>query len=141
MLDINLGLLLFVAVLFLALVYILDKILYKPLLQFMDKRDETIRKDLEASKEMGDEAEGALKEAHDTIAKAKSEAFQIREEATGKAKEKAAAFLAEIQTELEKQYESFAEKLKEERAALKKRIEANLPEYQEAIQSKLKQIS
>ncbi len=107
MLDINLGLLLFVAVLFLALVYILDKLLYKPLLSFMDKRDAMIRKDLEASKEMGSEAEEALQEAHDTIAAAKAEAMKIREAEVAKAKEKAASLVASVQTEIEEQYSAF----------------------------------
>jgi len=141
MLDINPGLLLFVAVLFLALIYLLDKMLYQPLLSFMHQRETTIQNDLHASREMGDEAEEARKAAHDTIAEAKSEAAQIREAAAAKAKEKAAAMIESVQQEIETQYASFAKHLEEERVTLKQSIESNLPRYQEAIQSKLKQIS
>lgn len=141
MLDINLGLLLFVAVLFLALVYILDKMLYRPLLTFMDQRDETIAKDLATTKALGSEAEEALQQAHDTIAKAKAEAMEIRETAREKAKTKAASMVAAVEEEIQVQYETFTQKLAEERSALKQSIEANLPKYQDAIQNKLKQIS
>ncbi len=141
MLDINIGLLLFVAVLFLSLIYILNKMLYVPLLAFMDKREETIKKDLSLAKEMGSDVDKALSEASQTILEAKAQAHKIREEALIKAKEKSQAKIDSLQKELEEKYEAFAKSLLDEKENLKKSIESKIPDYQNLIQSKLKNIS
>ncbi len=49
MLDIDLSLMLFVLALFLVLLVVLNQMLYKPLLKFMDDRDTSISKDLESA--------------------------------------------------------------------------------------------
>lgn len=140
MLDISLGLVLFVAALFLALIYLLNKMLYKPLLAFIDKREGSIRDDLAASDQNSDEIEAARSEANEKISIAKSEAAKIRDEALTAAKESASTKLEESKTALEKQYASFIEQLSRDKDALKKSISSNVSSYADGIQAKIKNI-
>jgi F-type H+-transporting ATPase subunit b len=140
MLDISLWLVLFVTVLFLALIYLLNEMLYKPLLAFMDKREASINGDLSASTQNADEIEEAKVLAHEKISAAKGEAAGIRDEAMAKAKEGATAKLEESKSALEKQYASFVDKLSQDRDALKQQVSANVSSYQDGIQAKIKNI-
>lgn len=140
MLDLSLGLFLFVVVLFLALIYLLNDMLYKPLLAFMEKREASIRNDLKASDENSDEIETAKSLANEKISLAKSEAAKIRDEALTAAKESAGAKLEERKAALEKQYASFLEQLSIDKDSLKNSISANISSYQDGIQAKIKNI-
>ncbi|MCH9813359.1 MAG: F0F1 ATP synthase subunit B' [Epsilonproteobacteria bacterium] len=140
MLDISLGLLLFVAALFLALVYLLNNMLYQPLLAFMDKREKSIQDDLATSDQNSEEIEAAMTEANDKISVAKSEAAKIREEAMSKAKEAAASKIEESKSALESQYSAFVDQLAKDKVSLKESISANLSSYQDGIQAKIKNI-
>jgi len=57
MLDIDLSLMLFVFVVFFVLLAVLNQTLYKPLLKFMDDRDQSISKDLEMAKGLAGKSE------------------------------------------------------------------------------------
>lgn len=140
MLDISFGLLIFVAVLFLALVYVLNDMLYKPLLAFMEKRDKSIRDDLASSQKNNDEIEAALAEANEKISIAKGKASDIREEAVAKAKELATQKVEESRSVIESQYISFIEQLAKDKDSLKKSISSNLSSYQDGIATKIKNI-
>ncbi len=140
MLDISFGLLIFVAVLFLALVYVLNDMLYKPLLAFMEKRDKSIRDDLASSQKNNDEIEAALAEANEKISIAKAKASDIRGEAVVKAKELAAQKIEESKSTIESQYASFIEQLAKDKDTLKKSISSNLSSYQDGIAAKIKNI-
>ncbi len=141
MLDIQLGLLLFVAVLFLGLIYILNKMLYQPLLAFMDRRDETIKNDMNSAKQMGSDVEEAQKAANETIIAAKSKAHEIRQDAISQAKEKAETLIESTKASIEEKYDEFTKQLLSQREELKKSITANVPAYQKSIQEKLKKLS
>ena len=140
MLDLSLGLFLFVVVLFLALIYILNDMLYKPLLAFMEKREDSIRNDLAASEENSDEIEAAKQSANDKISAAKNEAAKIREDALSAAKESASLKLDESKSAIDEQYASFLEKLSLDKDSLRKSISANVSSYQDGIQAKIKNI-
>ena len=86
MLDINLGLLIFTAVVFLALIYFLNNILYQPLLGFIQKREDLIQGDLDNIAQNSGDVEGSLEKANSLIADAKTQASKIKDEAMTKAK-------------------------------------------------------
>jgi F-type H+-transporting ATPase subunit b len=140
MLDLSLGLFLFVVVVFLALIYLLNDMLYKPLLAFMEKREGSIRNDLAASEENSDEIESAKTLANEKISAAKSEAAKIREDALTKAKESASAKLEDGKAAIDKEYASFLEKLSIDKDALRKNIAANVSSYQDGIVGKIKNV-
>ena len=140
MLDINLGLLIFTAIVFFALIYLLNSILYQPLLGFMQKREDLIKDDLNNISENSGDVESALEKASTLILDAKSEAAKIRENATNEAKEAASKELATAQEAIEAKYEAFVQELGIQREGLKQELVGNLSTYQNALQSKLKNI-
>jgi len=140
MLDINLGLLIFTAVVFFALIYFLNNILYQPLLGFIQKREDLIKSDLENIAQDSGDVANSLEKANSLISNAKSEAAQIRESAITKAKDAAAKELEVAQTAIEEKYDAFVKELSGERETLKSELVSNLSTYQNSLQSKLKNI-
>ncbi len=140
MLDISLGMMIFVGVLFLGLIYLLNEMLYKPLLSFMDKREKSIRDDLALADNNDDDIEKDLQEANAKIIAAKAEASKIREDAMTKAKEAASRALSEGKESFESKYSTFVKELSKERVSLKSSISSNLSSYQDGISTKIKNI-
>ena len=81
MLDLHLPLMLFVLVLFITLLVLLNNMLYQPLIKFMDDRDHSIAKDLEAAKSLSGNSEELNAKANEIISNAKAEAAAIRQKA------------------------------------------------------------
>ena len=140
MLDINPGLLIFTAVVFLALIYLLNNILYQPLLGFIQKREELLKSDLDSIAQDGGDVANYLEKANTLISDAKSEAANIRETAITEAKDAAAKELEIAQKAIEEKYNSFVKELKAESTSLKSELASNLSTYQTSLQKKLKNI-
>jgi F-type H+-transporting ATPase subunit b len=140
MLDISIGLLLFTAVVFFALVYFLNKNLYDPLLSYMKKRDDSIKNDLLNASGNESEIEESLNKANENISQAKDEAAKIKEEAVTKAREEAAQEVAKVQNKLEEEYANFQKELVGKKETLKNDLVANVSSYQGSLQTKLKNI-
>jgi len=140
MLDLSLGLFLFVVAVFLGLIYLLNDMLYKPLLGFMEKREASIHGDLEASEQNSGDIEDAEKLANEKISAAKGEAAKIREDALAKAKQSAETKLQSSKDAIEKEYAEFLNKLSKDRNSLKDSVTANVSSYQDGILSKVKNI-
>ena len=86
MLDIHPSLMLFVLIVFLLLIYLLNKITYRPLVDFMDRRDNSIAKDLEASKNLSSNSDELYMKSNEVLNEAKNEAASIRQKAIDEAK-------------------------------------------------------
>ncbi len=82
---------------FLILMYILYVFLYKPLLEFLDKRAEKIRNDLETAEKSRIEAEELLKKREEQLREARLEAKKIIEDAEVKAREQAKKILEDAE--------------------------------------------
>ena len=140
MLDIIPGLILLVAVIFIFLIIVLNKILYKPLLTFMSDRDKSIQSDtLQAKNNSSNVAqlnEEALKIIHD----AKTKASNIRESAVQEAKTKVAKEIESKKMFMEKKYDLFISKLENEKRDLKVKLSESLPLFQKTLKTKLNQI-
>lgn len=137
MLDLNPGLMLFVLVVFFSLMYLLNTMLYQPLLKFMDERDATIAKDLKNAEEMADNSSDLNAKADTLLADAKAEANAIREKATSEAKALAESKIESKVKELEVNSAAFEAELESEQKALKDALTAQLPTFKETLQSKL----
>lgn len=140
MLDISPGLLLLVAVIFICLIVVLNKILYKPLLTFMHDRDETIRNDLEEAKKNSSNVSHLEAEAESIIKHAKNEAHQIREEAINLAKAKAHEQIEAKKAVLESAYAAFLDELNKEKDELSSKLKNELPVFKDSLKTKLSQI-
>lgn len=140
MLDIHQSLMLFVLVVFLLLIYLLNKIAYKPLVEFMDRRDSSIAKDLEASKNLSSNSDELYMKSNEVISEAKSEAATIRQKAIDEAKNIAQSKLEAKQNELESSYNKFLDELGKEQRELKNSILSQLPLFKESLKAKFSKL-
>jgi len=140
MLDIHLPLMLFVLTLFLILLVLLNNMLFQPLVKFMDDRDNSIAKDLEASKGLSGNSDELNAKADDIISNAKNEAAGIRQKAIDDEKTLAASKVETKQNELETEYNKFVTKLNSERDNLKKELLAQMPLFKESIKTKISKL-
>ena len=137
MLDLNLGLMLFVLVIFFSLLFLLNQMLYKPLLKFMDDRDKSIADDLKNAKEMSGNSEELHAKADAVIADAKAEANAVREKAVNSAKAIAESKIESKNRELDSKYQSFVDELSKDRDELQKSLTEQLPLFKESLKSKM----
>ena len=140
MLDISIGLLIFNIILFIGLIVVLNKIMYKPLMQFMQNRDERIAKDLESVNLNDSDTQKFLQEAEKNISEAKKEASDVKSSMIEKAKEEISKEFANKKEILEKELEEFMSSLNSTKETLKKELSANLSTYKKAVETKVKKV-
>jgi F-type H+-transporting ATPase subunit b len=137
MLDLNPGLMLFVLVIFFSLLVLLNQMLYKPLVKFMDDRDNSIAKDLKSAKEMVGNSDELRAKAEAILAEAKAEANAIREKAVNEAKALADSKIESKMEELDSKYQAFLDELSKNRAELKNSLSKQLPLFKESLRAKM----
>jgi len=140
MLDISPALLLVTVLVFLVLLIVLNKILYKPLLEFMGNRDESIKRDLENAGKNTSDVEAYFKESNQIILDAKAEAGKIREVALNEAKEISVKQIEQKKSELEEEYVSFLKDLDTEKIEFRNSLSAQMPIFRDSVKQKLSQI-
>ena len=140
MLDIHLPLMLFVLALFLTLLLVLNRMLFQPLLKFMDDRDRSIAKDLEAAKGLSGNSDELNAKAEENLSKAKSEAAAIRQKAIEEEKTLAASKVETKQAELDKAYAEFTKKLASEKENLKNELLSQMPLFKESLKAKFSKL-
>ena len=136
MLDIHLPLMLFVLALFLILLVLLNTMLFQPLVRFMDDRDHSIAKDLEAAKGLSGNSNELNAKADDIISAAKNEAAGIRQKAMDDEKTRAAAKIETKQNELEVEYNTFLDRLNSDKENLKNSLLSQMPLFKESLKAK-----
>ncbi|HRF56651.1 MAG TPA: hypothetical protein PLV58_04555 [Campylobacterales bacterium] len=138
MLDIDPNLLAFEIVTFLALVAILNTVLYKPLLGFMEERNSNLKADVGLAGSQESEREALNAEATALIAEAKNEGSKIRHEAVAKAKAEAAIKINAAKDSVEVKISNFSGELIAQKAELKATIIANQESYKQSLAKALK---
>ncbi|MDD3323787.1 MAG: FoF1 ATP synthase subunit B' [Sulfurospirillaceae bacterium] len=140
MLDIVPALLLVTGTVFLVLLIVLNKTLYKPLLEFIDNRNNSIKSDLENAGKNASDVTAYYQKADSIILEAKAEAAKIRDAAISQARELVAKKIEQRKSELESQNAVFMKELEAERVEFKEGLLAQMPLYSESIKAKLNQI-
>jgi len=140
MLDISPALVIITAVIFLVTLVLLNKWLYQPLIQHMDDRKSSIDRDLKNANMNSSNVDELITQANDIIAKAKSKANAIREEAITEAQSLAKAKISQKSLELESEYNNFMTFLEDEKAKLREVLSKDIPVYKKAIKSKIANI-
>jgi len=125
MLDINPILLGITLATFIFLVKYLDKVLYTPLLKYMEERDEELLSSRESSNHNISEIQELKAEAEKVLSEAREKAHSIKEEFISKKKEEVAQKIENKRKELDSQYQVFLENLGQERVSLKNRLLAD----------------
>ncbi|SFV56608.1 ATP synthase F0 sector subunit b' [hydrothermal vent metagenome] len=140
MLDINPLLLFSTLVVFLILIAVLNSWLYRPLLAFMQKRDEDIKLDLSKAGSNDSEIKELLEKAESIVMNAKLEAAALREKVIADAKELAQSRIEAKKAALASEYLEFEKSLEEKKEELKKELLADVPTYKDALKLKFSQI-
>lgn len=140
MLDIIPALLLVTGTVFLVLLILLNKTLYKPLLEFIDNRNNSINRDLENAGKNASDVVAYYKEVETILSEGKIEAAKIREAALSEAREKAAKKVEQKKSNLEVQGVAFLKTLESEKDEFKNGLLAQMPLFKESVSAKLSHI-
>jgi len=140
MLDINPLLLGSTLVVFLVLIVLLNSWLYNPLLAYMQKRDDDIKKDLSEVGNNDDEIAALHAQADKIVSDAKAEAAALREKVVNEAKELSESKIEAKKAELAKKFAEFTEALNAERDSLNNALLSEVPLFKEAIKAKISKI-
>jgi F-type H+-transporting ATPase subunit b len=131
---------LFVLVLFITLLVVLNRMLYNPLIKFMDDRDSSIAKDLNAAKSLSGNSEAIYAEAEGILDEARSKAGDIRKKAIEESKVLAESKAESKRSDLDKEYLSFMENMEKEKENLKNSLLSQVPLYKESIKAKFSKL-
>ncbi len=140
MLDINPLLLGITIVVFLILIAVLNSLLFKPLFNYMEERDASIKNDQNKVGNNDAEIAELTAEAQSIVNEAKLEAAAIREKVIAEAKELAESKIEAKRAELAKDKAEFEKSLAETREELESTLLSQVPLYKEAVKAKFSQI-
>jgi len=140
MLDINVYQLVGTIIVFLALIAILNSMLFNPLFSYMQKRDDDIKRDMSEVGSNDNEITALHEEADKIAMDAKLEASALREKVIADAKELAESKIEAKRAENASEFDKFKESLLTEREALKNSLLSQMPLFKEAVKAKISQI-
>lgn len=137
MLHIDPPLLLITLVIFLGLIFVLNSILYKPLLGFIDDRNKSIKNDEESVSKNASDTGNYEAQIEKIIGDARAEAQAKKHAALSEAKERAATKVAIKKESLEADFDSFMAGLTDRKAELKSNLTAKIPELKSTLAGSL----
>lgn len=138
--DVSLAFMLATGVIFLAVMIILNALLYKPLLNFMDERSASIENDEKKVKDNFEEMSNFNEELDAIKQNTRNEIAMIKQKAINEAKNSADEEIANKKLDLEQKMQSFYTQLAKEKAELEHELRLRLPLWQEALKKKMKHI-
>ncbi len=138
--SVNFKLMILVFCCFVILLFLLNQWLYKPMIAFMTKRDEMIKKDLQDTQDNLQEITKIQEEITKIIGDAQREAKEIIEQATAKEKALLEGKLAEKKAELDSKMLAFRQELVGYQEDLRSGLSLHIGEYKQSIRKKLEQI-
>ncbi|MBF7048296.1 F0F1 ATP synthase subunit B' [Campylobacter volucris] len=138
--DVHFSIMVATGVIFLLMIAILNSILYKPLIAFMDSRNLTIKNNEEKMKKNSDDVSNVELELEKIHIQTRDEINQIKQKATEEAKLKQEKEIANKKKELEEQMGVFLKSLKEKEKELKEEMYLKIPEFKQSFQNSLSKI-
>lgn len=138
--DMNVSTMLATGAIFLAMIVILNAIFYKPLLKFMDDRDNSIKNDEMKVKDNSQEILGVNDELEKIQRTTREEIQKIKQEAIKQAKQEVEQEFKIKKEELEKKTAIFYADLQNQKQELKKNLIAHLPELKQTLQNALRKV-
>jgi F-type H+-transporting ATPase subunit b len=122
---------------FLALLFILNAILYKPIMAKMREREAQIRKDKEKALELEQEVREQEKQHQDALAKSRQTAAQEKAVLLAEAKAKEAAFLEKARVEASRIVDDMKASIQAEVGEARKTLKAQMTPLAESITQKI----
>lgn len=140
MLEIDPKLLGITVVVFLVMIYLLNVILYKPILSFVDNRNESIANEEKELSKYGNDTKKYEEECVAILASARDEVSKLKAAAIQSANELSKSKIDAERARLEADYKEFEASLKTEQEALKVALSDNLPIIKTEIKSVLSKL-
>ena len=140
MLDINPYLLIATLAVFLTLIATLNSWLYNPLFNYMNKRDDIIKNDMQKAGSNDNEINDLRAKADKIVMDAKLDAATLREKVIADAKELVESKLEAKRAELAVEYIEFEKSLNESKEALENDLKSQVPLFKDALNAKFSQI-
>jgi len=140
MLEIDVPLVVLTAIVFVILIAVLNPLLYKPMLKFIDDRNASIKNDEENTSKNTSDLGLYEAQIEDIILKARSEANKIKQDALNLAKDEAAKEIEAKRASLETDYADFINALNVQKGELKSELASKLPQLQSVLSAKLASI-
>lgn len=131
---------LFVFVVFIALIVLLNAWLYRPLLQFMEKREKMLQKESSKLQAGQERIKELYHQSHLVVDRAKEEARLIRLAATQEATAKYKKKLEEVRHQAEERFLKLSGALEEQRLLLREELRENVPLFKQTFEDKIKKI-
>jgi len=141
MLELNFGVMLIMAAIFLITMILLKLWLFDPLVKFMDEREETLKKELQMINENTEETQKIEEEIKTILKLAKDDAKKILDEARAKAIEEAERIKAIKKRELEEAKESLILTLKQEKEKMLNELLKEKEDIKTLIEKKLRNVA
>ncbi|OCX43328.1 F0F1 ATP synthase subunit B' [Campylobacter ornithocola] len=138
--DVHFSIMIATGIIFLLMIVILNSILYKPLIKFMDSRDLTIKNDEEKMKKNSDDISNVESELEKIHIQTRDEINQIKAKAIEEAKIKQEKELSTRKRELEDQMLVFLKSLREKEKELKEEMRLKMPEFKQSFKDSLSKI-
>ncbi|AJC85704.1 FoF1 ATP synthase subunit B' [Campylobacter sp. RM16704] len=138
--DVHFSIMIATGIIFLLLIAVLNSMLYKPLIKFMDSRDLTIKNDEERMKKNSDDISNVEIELEKIHIQTRDEINQIKLKAIEEAKIKQEKELSARKKELEEQMIVFLKSLKEKEKELKEEMSLKMPEFKQSFKQSLNRI-
>lgn len=135
MLEIDLSAMIVTVIVFLGLIYFLNKKLYVPLLSFMDAREAAVRKDEESAKQNADDVSINKAQIEKILNDARVEASKIRQSSLEAAKKKADEEIAEKMSQMDMEFDKFFKELNEQKSELKAKLREKIPEFKTSLKN------
>ena len=138
--DMHISIMLSTMAIFLVMILILNSMLYKPLLRFIDERNSSIKNDENKVKENSQEMLGANDEVEKIHQSTREEIHKIKQSAINQAKEEAQVAIQAKKEELERKMASFYVELNAQKEELKQNLLKDLPEFKQLLENNIKKI-
>ncbi|KGI56524.1 F0F1 ATP synthase subunit B family protein [Campylobacter sp. MIT 97-5078] len=138
--DVHLSIMLATFIIFLAMIIILNSLLYKPLLEFIDQRNKSIESDERKVKQNSEEMSNFNDEFNKIKQSTREEINAIKQKALDEAKQEAEKELENKKRELEQKMQVFYAQLAQDRENFEQELKVSLPVWQEALKNNLKNI-
>lgn len=133
-------LMLLIFVVFLITMFLLNSWLFRPLLAFMDERENSLRKDMDTAAGDNDEVREIQAKIQALFADAKMQAGKIIEEATESAKAEYDSKMAKIASEIQGKTDRFRAELEEQKIQARQELLADLSGFEVALKDKIRAI-
>lgn len=133
-------LMLLVFVVFIITMFLLNTWLFKPLIGFMDERENSLRKDMESAVSDDNEVKEIQEKIRSVLADAKAQASRIIEDAIDNAKADYDARMEKKTNEIQARLESFRADLESQKYQVGQELLADMAGFESALKGKIQQI-